>query len=357
MSGRDVIVIGASAGGLAALLEILRSLPEALPASVFVVIHTSADGAGNLAGVLRRASHLEVSEATDGAQIEHGKVYVPRADHHLLVYDTHVVVAHGPQENMFRPAVDPLFRSAARSRGEGVIGVILSGGLDDGTYGLMVIKEHGGVAIAQHPDDAVVPSMPMSAIQNVEVDHIVPANEIGPLLVQLVAEKPKRRKRPMKPRPDVSEAGDNAFNSKDLDGPPSVYTCPDCGGAMWEIETNNLVRYRCHVGHGYTADTLLHKQNGVVEQALWSAVRALDERQRLRRQMAERARRMSLGALAQQYDLQADEADVRAADIRKVLVTERAIANAPDKPAPAARATRKKRAASRVKKRDVPKDA
>ena len=188
MPKHDIIVIGASAGGIEALIELFSVLPQDLPAAVFVVCHLSPQSEGVLPAALSRNGNLRAVNATDREQIIPGRVYVAPPDHHLLVEPGFVRVTQGPKENRFRPAIDPLFRSAAYAYGPRVIGVVLTGALDDGTAGLWAIKERGGLAIVQDPDDALFPSMPLSALTNVQVDYRVPLSEIAPLLVRLVSE-------------------------------------------------------------------------------------------------------------------------------------------------------------------------
>jgi two-component system chemotaxis response regulator CheB len=325
MTGRDIIVIGGSTGGIPALFELIRGLGADLPAALFVVIHTSRDNPGALAGILDRKTELIVALAKDREPIRHGRIYVAPPDHHLLLKPGFVRVVRGPQENSFRPAVDPLFRTAAKAYGPRVVGVVLSGALDDGTHGLMLVKKHGGIAIVQSPEEAVVPNMPLSAVRNVEVNHILPAAEIGPHIERLVAEplkEPFDMPRPEDIPPDVTESGPDNGKLADLQGPPSVFSCPECGGSLWEIQEGSLPRYRCHVGHGYSAESLVEEQSNGLEAALWTGLRALEDKAELCRRMADRARRGNLVEMAQLYDRREYDARWRASLIRKVLVND-----------------------------------
>src|SRR5262245_5945334 len=189
MPQRDLVVIGASAGGLQPLTTIIERLPADLQACVLIVVHTRADGSGVLPSILGRVGNLPVTFARDGDVLQRSHIFVARPDFHLIVTPTSLRVLHGPRENGFRPAVDPLFRTAGRALDNRVIGVVLSGALDDGTYGLNVIKHHGGVTVVQDPDEAVISSMPRSAIQHVDVDYVLPAEDIAPLLAQLTSEE------------------------------------------------------------------------------------------------------------------------------------------------------------------------
>jgi two-component system chemotaxis response regulator CheB len=243
---------------LQALTTILEQLPVTLPACVLVVVHSSAKRRWLLPRILDRVSALPVSVARDGDPLKPGHVYIAPNDSHLLVGATGLQTVHGPRENGFRPAIDPLFRTAARAFGVRVIGVILSGALSDGTYGLSLVKHHGGVAVVQDPDDAIVPGMPESAIAHVEVDHVLPATAIATALGRLTRSRGEDQSEEVMapvnandlepPRPsDETELSDMVK----LFGPPSGLTCPDCGGALWEIQEGRAVRYRCPVGHQY----------------------------------------------------------------------------------------------------------
>jgi two-component system chemotaxis response regulator CheB len=299
-------------------------MPSDMPASFLVVVHTAPDSAGLLARIIGRRAPFVAEFARDGAPLRRGRIYVAPPDHHLLLKPHRLCVARGPKENGFRPAVDPLFRTAANSYGPRVIGVILSGGLDDGTVGLMQIKEQGGIAVVQDPEEAPFPSMPTSAAQHVEVDHVASIAAMSALLPRLALEPLPKGAEPM-PRqtePDVAELGTNALVTRELPYPPSGLTCPECGGALWELKDGKLLRFRCHVGHGYTAESLQAEQSNGLEAALWTALRALEENAALRRRMARRASDGKLPRIADIYSKQADDAEARAAVIRKVLVIE-----------------------------------
>lgn len=324
MSSRDIIVIGASSGGLQALRELVGGLPADLPAALFVAVHTSTTRS-HLADILAQDSRLSVEPARNGAPIHLGRVYVAPGDHHLLVEPGRMRVVRGPKQNGFRPAIDPLFRTAARSYGPRVIGVVLSGALDDGTLGLDCIKRAGGKAIAQDPGDALVDSMPLSAIRNVAVDHVSRAADMGLLLSRLVREPLPNGGRPMAQSPtekDQAEMQPDALQTGKLIGSPSPYTCPECGGTLWESEAGRLSTFNCHTGHGFTAESLVAAQNEALEDALWSALRALEEHAALQRRMAEHARQGGLDALRERYEARVQAAEERAALIRQVLLRE-----------------------------------
>jgi two-component system chemotaxis response regulator CheB len=321
MPARDIVVIGGSAGGIPALIELLAAMQPDLDASVFIAIHTSPDGGGMLPEILQRGSKWPVIFARDHERIRRAHIYVAPPDHHLLLRRTVVQLTRGPRENRFRPAVDPLFRTAAQVFNRRVIGIVLSGGLDDGTHGLELVKLHGGVAIAQDPEEALQPSMPLSAIQNVEVDHILPAAAIGVRLAQLIGEQVEEIPDTDPKEPDVAEG--TADNQNQVTGPPSEYTCPECGGTLWELGGGKVLRYRCHVGHGYTADSLLADQSDSLENALWGALRALEEHAMLRRRMADHAQGIGRGSSAREFEREAKRTELRASTIRRLLQAER----------------------------------
>lgn len=322
MPNRDTIVIGASSGGLQALIELLRPLPVQIDAAIFVVIHTAPDGIGLLPRILARGTARNAAFARDRERIERGRIYLAPPDHHLLVKRDVVRVVRGPRENRFRPAIDPLFRTAARAYGPRVIGIVLSGGLDDGTHGLELIKRHGGIAVAQDPQDAVIPSMPLSAIQNVEVDFILKPADIGARLPALICESVADESVIVPEGVDVAEGIPDNLRTGHIPGPPSPYTCPDCGGAMWELEDGKLLRFRCHTGHGFTADSLSAGQGEAVDHTLWSALRALEEQAALRRRMAAHAEHVRQLPNAREFQAQARDAEERAATLRRILTSQ-----------------------------------
>jgi two-component system chemotaxis response regulator CheB len=327
MPARDIIVIGASAGGLDAVRTLMQNLPQKLSASLFVVIHTSPEGPGLLASILDRVGTLRVVSAQDGARIERGVVYVAPPDVHLIFRDQHIKLSRGPREHHFRPAIDPLFRSAAEHYGNRVIGVVLTGNMADGTHGLMVIKQAGGIAIVQDPEEATVPMMPISAIEHVDVDYILPTKEIGGLIAGLVmgaeprgirsSREWKRNEDLESPRPEELHA--DGIRSEMENGSPAPLTCPDCGGTLWEFDNGELLRYRCHVGHGFTAESLYNGQRDKIEDTLWSALRAIDEAVELRKRMAERARARNLHSILPRLERDIGEYEGRANALRQLL--------------------------------------
>lgn len=325
MSGRDIIVLGASTGGVEALSQVVADLPRNLPAAVFVVLHVPRHGRSHMPEILSRAGPLAAVHPHDGAAIAHGRIYVAPPDYHMLVVQGRVRVVRGPTENRHRPAVDTLFRSAAHSYGPRVAGVVLTGALDDGTAGLYAVKQHGGVAIVQDPADALISSMPESALEYVAVDYCLPLAHIAPRLIQLAHEDISQRGGAAMPALDEGDAvasGRRLWPDDDIEkrGNPSVYTCPECNGPLWEIADGDLVRYRCRVGHGFTSESLLAGQSEQVEDALWEALNTLEASATMARQMARQARDRNHMSVAERFETRVHESTKRAEVIRRVLM-------------------------------------
>src|ERR1043166_4920194 len=258
---KDIIVIGASSGGIEALRVLVGALPADLPASLFVVMHTAPESPALLADILHHFGRLPATSATDGERIRPGTIYVAPPDRHLLVEPNRVRVTRGPKENRFRPAIDPLFRSAAQTYGPRVIGVILTGYLDDGTAGLWTVKQLGGTTIVQDPSDALIPFMPQNALAHVKVDYCLPLAEIAPLLVRLTSETEEEGvySVPKEVEIEVNIAKEQkALEAGVLQlGEPSNYACPECHGVLLELKEGSLWRFRCHTGHASSIQSLL----------------------------------------------------------------------------------------------------
>jgi two-component system chemotaxis response regulator CheB len=275
----DIIVIGASSGGVEALQTLVSKLPADLPAAVFVVLHIGAQS--YLGPILDRAGPLAAAPPQSGEVIRPGRIYVAPPDRHLLLHNDHILLRRGPRENMSRPAIDPLFRSAAASFGGRVIGVVLTGALSDGAAGLRAIKRCGGLAVVQDPDDATVPEMPRSALRYAAVDRCVPIAMMAETLSALVHE-------PAGATPEIPEdirmeaaiaaQEEASMETEDRLGTPSPLTCPECHGTLWEIADGTMLRYRCHTGHAFTADAMVSAQSAEAEQTLWGLLRSFQER-------------------------------------------------------------------------------
>jgi len=328
MEKQNIIVIGASAGGFEILKKMVADFPPDFEASIFIVWHISPNVTGMMPHVLSRLGNLPATNAVNGEAIETGRIYVAPPDHHLLIERERVRVTKGPKENRFRPAIDPLFRSAAHAFGKRVIGVILSGALDDGTSGLWMIKQRGGLAVVQDPLDAEVPSMPRHAIREVKVDYIVPADEIAGLLVRLSGEQVETSGSEME-KEDLNKleiniaAEDSAFENGIMNfGDPSPFSCPDCHGVLFKLQEGERERYRCHTGHAFSADSLLSMITENIETSLWNAMRGVEESiillNHLGAHLAENGQ-INLSAL---YFKKAFEAKERIAKLRETVMSE-----------------------------------
>lgn len=325
MPAHDIIVVGASMGGLEALRVLLPGLPRDIPAALFVVWHISAESLGLLPDLLREASLLPIANAQDGEPIQHGHLYVAPPDQHLLLERGHVRLTRGPKENRFRPAADPLFRSAAAAYGPRVVGVVLSGGLDDGTAGLWTVKDRGGVTVVQDPLDAIEPSMPRSALRQVGVDHVLPAPAIGPLLGAL-AQRDVRHEggAPVSDQLHIETQialADNALHAGVMQlGALSPFTCPECHGTLVQITAGGPLRFRCHTGHAYSASSLLADVSESIEDTLWSAIRVIEERVLLLRDMATHMHEAGDTAGAEHCLAQVREAEQQAQLVRLAVL-------------------------------------
>ena len=291
MTTTRIVVIGASAGGIETLRMLVSGLPANFPAAICIVLHTSPQSPGVLPGILARAGHLPAVNARDTEPLRPGHIYVAPPDHHLVLEPGRVRVTKGPRENRFRPAIDPLFRSAAQVYGPAGIGVVLTGNLDDGTAGLWAIKRLGGTAIVQDPDDALFPSMPLSAVNHVEVDHVVPLADIAPLLVRLTATS--RTDEGALTVPDemdveirIAKEENPIEAGLEQIAQPSRFACPECHGVLLKVVDGGRVRFRCHTGHAYSAESLLADIEEATHDALWNAIRALEESGMLMQHMA-----------------------------------------------------------------------
>ena len=332
MSGHDIIVVGASAGGVEALTQLVSDLPLDLPAAIFVVLHIAPQGTSVLPSILNRSiqkrhkdSPLRAAHPIDGELIEPGKIYVAPPNMHLLLKEDYIRLARGPKENSNRPAIDPLFRTAARVYGPRVVGIVLSGTLDDGTAGLLAVKQQGGIAVVQNPDEALYSGMPRSAIENVDVDYILQVSEIAPILVKLAhqpvkTEAAKAVSKDMEIETDIAELELAAMQSSDRPGKPSPFACPECAGVLWELNEGKVIRFRCRTGHAYSVKSLLAEQSEALEEALWQALRALEEKAALTSRMASKAHEKKQSFSAKRFEDQAQEDQQYALLVRQLLL-------------------------------------
>jgi len=322
MAGRDIVVMGASAGGMESVVEVIRRLPGDFPGSVFVVIHFPGSVNSTLPRILTRSGPLPARHPKDNEPIQPGVIYVAPPDCHLTIIDHRIRLSRGPKENGSRPAVDPLFRTAARSFGPRVVGVVLSGNLNDGTAGLVAVKQHGGVAIVQSLESALYPGMPRSAMEHVEADYVLAPADMAACLVGLARQQVIV--------PEVVPMADSEIAETEADeiaqadrrtqpGIPSTMSCPECHGVLWEVKDGDLVRFRCRVGHAYSDQALMAHQSENLEAALWTALRALEEHSALARRLAARAHTRGHSHSASSFTEQAMDAEHHASVIRSVL--------------------------------------
>jgi two-component system, chemotaxis family, protein-glutamate methylesterase/glutaminase len=314
---RDIVVIGASAGGVQALDELVERLPAELPASVFVVLHLAAGGRSVLPSLLARFGALPASVPNEHQLPERGHIYVAPPDRHLLLVGQEVRLTGGPRENGHRPAIDPLFRSAARAYGPRVIAAVLSGTLDDGAAGSRMVRDRGGVVIVQDPDDALYADMPRNTLEMAGADAVLPAAEIAERICELIDE-------PLLEGADVERAEEQEANEildaqLAVDGAPTELACPDCGGALWEREDGDLVRFGCRVGHVYSPESLVAEHGKALEQALWAALRGLEERADLYRRMARRARVAGRESVERRFRHRSESAERHATAVRDAI--------------------------------------
>ncbi|MEP0747337.1 MULTISPECIES: chemotaxis protein CheB [unclassified Coleofasciculus] len=322
----EIVVIGASAGGMEALKKLLAQLPSNFPGAIFIVWHIAPAYPSVLPQILDRVCSLPVAHAIDKEAIKPGRVYVAPPDHHLLVESGYVRVTKGPKENRFRPSIDVLFRSAARSYGNQAIGVVLTGMLDDGASGLYAVKEQGGKAIVQDPFDALHASMPIQAMKAVEVDWCVPVAEMGALLIEMTNEAvEKKGGHLVSEQMDIEvkvAREDNAFESGIMKlGKLSPYTCPECHGMLLQLKEGNIIRFRCHTGHAYSLNSLLVEVTESIEASLWKTLRGIEESEMLMSHMAKHLGETNDSEMAERFLQKSEQANRRASLVRQAVMS------------------------------------
>lgn len=318
-----VVVIGTSAGGLIALKKLICQLPKDFPIPVLVVRHVSPDATGNIIlNELNRLGTVKCQHAKNDNSLQPGHLYLAPSDHHLLIgANLKMLVTKGAHENRARPAIDPLFRSAAVAFGSGVIGILLTGYLDDGTAGMKAIKRCRGTCIVQDPNEAEYPDMPRNALNNIKADYCLPISEMGPLLEKIIPRKLKKHK----PTPEavltearIAERVLSDLSSVNELGDQVPFNCPGCGGVLWKIEGDANLRFRCHTGHAYTAAFLLAEQTKKIEETMWTALRMFEERKNLLTEMA----RGKKGVGSRTAEERAETSQVHIDRIRAILKTD-----------------------------------
>ncbi|HEY4305424.1 MAG TPA: chemotaxis protein CheB [Gemmatimonadaceae bacterium] len=324
MQTRDIIVIGASMGGVEALSNLVGQLPANLPASIFVVQHTSPESPGLLAHILDNRGPLRASNAESGMPVERGRIYVAPPNRHLLLTEDGIHVVFGARENRSRPAVDPLFRTAAVNYGSRVIGVVLTGLLGDGASGLLAVEACGGVPIVQAPSDAAYPEMPTNALAYVNLARQIPLAEMGEALVRLSKEQaPDSPAVPevLRLEASLTERAMETDDWNQVPGTPTRFTCPECMGAIQEIRENGMARYRCRVGHAYSADDMVREKAKSLENTLWIALQTLEERAQMLETMAKEHRAHGWMRGSEAYASRARETRVHGDELRELLAS------------------------------------
>jgi two-component system chemotaxis response regulator CheB len=318
LSKRNIVVIGGSAGAVQPLTELLGTLPGDAPAALFAALHFSALSSEWLSAHLRRHIRLPVRSPRREMRIREGRILLARPDHHLVIEHGRALASRGPRENLWRPAIDVLFRSAAVAYGSRVVGILLSGELDDGTAGLQAIKKCGGLAIVQA--DASSPSMPRTAQANVEIDHSASPEALPGLLLRAIAENaPPQPAIPdeLKHEARLALAPEESVALAAHKGPHSALSCPECGGPLWKSEEGDPM-FRCLVGHGFHLNSLLRGHDEEIEQTLWAAIRLFEQRVNISRMLANQERQQGRPQRAQLYDTRAHESQEHAANLREL---------------------------------------
>jgi two-component system, chemotaxis family, protein-glutamate methylesterase/glutaminase len=327
MEKRNIIVRGASAGGFEALQKLVAALPPKIDAAILVVWHLAPDSIGILPSIFNKLNTIPAAHAINAEPLCYNRIYVAPPDHHLLLEKDWIRITHGPKENRFRPAVDPLFRSAALAYGERVIGVVLSGALDDGAAGLWTIKQYGGLAVVQDPNDAVVPSMPEHAIQAVAVDYTVPIANMAQLLMELCNQQIETNNNRLMKKDERTEAEvrialqDGVTGQEMLHlGELSPYTCPECHGVLVKLTEGSRIRFRCHTGHAFSSDSLLAAVTESIEENLWSVIRNVEESVLLLNHMGDHFAETNQPKLAAKYFKKAKDAEGRMEQVRQIVL-------------------------------------
>ncbi len=315
---RDIIVIGASAGGVEALQKLVSGFPHDLQAVVLIVLHVWARAESFLPHLLSKAGPLPAEHPRDNEIPQYGRIYVAPPDLHMLIEDGRIRLVRGPKENMHRPAVDVLFRTAAQCFGPRVLGILLTGYGGDGAAGLVSIERRGGLTIVQDPIESRAPGMPESALRILQPDYCLSVAEIPPVVNRIAHQELAPGTHQPAVHECVVESGDAMANEVDLSyaqtESPSGFICPECGGALWERTEDGAKKFRCRIGHAYSPDSLLDAENESVEAALWNAVRSLEESAAIARRVAQ-----LMPAGAAEFEEKAKERNRHAEVIRGLL--------------------------------------
>jgi two-component system, chemotaxis family, protein-glutamate methylesterase/glutaminase len=319
-----IVAIGGSAGAFRAVEIILQSLPVDVPAAICIALHLQPSGDSWLPQRLARYTSLPILAPND-EPLKSGHVYTAIPDRHLMLKDDRVISTHGPRENLWRPAIDVLFRSAAVSHSTRVIGVLLSGELDDGTSGLQAISACGGMTIVQEPADAEYAAMPEVALANLKIDHQLPAADIGAQIAALATQPPRAPMPiPEELRREVAMAeGESDFLTPDfVPDAPTGLSCPECAGPLWQRHGTES-GFRCLVGHAYQLNTLLAAHDQDLDRTLWAAIRSFEQRANIAQAMSDQAKGRGFARRADLHAMRAAEARQHAMRLRHLQALHR----------------------------------
>lgn len=322
-------MIGTSAGGRNALIELVSQFKTEMNAAFFIVMHLSKKGIDNfLVQQLQPFTPLACSIAKEGASIEAGHIYIAPSNGHLLIKKDQILIGHGPEESRWRPSIDVLFRSAAAAYSTRVIGIILTGLLNDGTSGMLAIKRSGGICIVQDPDEAEYPGMPLNVLNHMEADHCINLASMGGVLSGLLLRELAETAAPPDVRAEAQIAEKTVVGYENVSflGEKSIYACPDCGGGLWKIADDGFTRYRCHIGHSYVEKDLLFKQGENLESTLWLGLRMMEERSHLLNKIGNDHQKKGLSRIGSGYLESAKELQRHVDTLKEVLISAQKIA-------------------------------
>ena len=317
-----LFAIGASSGGFRAIKQILSDVPRGLNAAYLIVLHSAFDASNSYAKSLEKSVELTVVTAEDHMEIRPDMVIIAKPDHHLFVRDSKVLLSKGPRENLFRPAVDVLFRSAAVAYKNHCVGILLTGRLNDGASGLSAIQQCGGLTIIENPDTAEYSSMPSYAKETMDIDYIVNLEDMANVIVSVASENLPQSKTipiPIIKENDIAMRIKSQIGLQETLGKQVPISCASCGGPLWKIEYSNQDRYRCHVGHAFTQEALLKSQDSSLEEALWVSVRTLEEKRTLMKTMVNDYKRKGMLQLIKSYSHKIEEVSEHIKNIKSVL--------------------------------------
>jgi len=322
-----VIVTGTSAGGISALSEFVAHLDPGMDAAVFIVMHLSRTSISDFLMLrLQPFTTLPCTIASNEAVIEKGHIYIAAANLHLIVKEDRMLLRQGPEENRWRPSVDVLFRSAGAAWNTHCIAVVLTGLLDDGTAGMLAVKKSGGSCIVQHPDEAEFPDMPLSVLDNMEVDFCITLSAMGKIISDICHSVRTSIAAPREVRleAEIAERVIVDYEHVKQLGDKSIYACPDCGGGLWHINEDShgrkrVDRYRCHIGHSYSEKDLVIKQAEIAENTLWVALRIMEERKTLLMKMQADHIKKGLSVIAGKYGAKAEAISIHVDKLKEIL--------------------------------------